>query len=248
MQLKPVLQSDNELPIVVPQSIMVFAPHPDDEILSVGATMLKYRELGSKVTVVVATGGVGGYAKEADKLAIVEKRKKEIDLAAKLMDVKFIEMGFDEMVVDRKFVSAFTNILRDHRPEMIFMPHFTDVHRTHRRLAQILREAIYHTATGKAYGGAGKEFMPKAVYYYESPSCKFQYIDGSVFVSVDITKYWQRKVEIFRKCYATQAEMLDRVMIWAEKTAMLRGNDIGVDYAEAFIPATEYVPLKILIV
>ena len=55
-------------------------------------------------------------------------------------------------------------------------------------------------------------------------------------------------MDIFKRAYETQLEMLDRVLIWAEKTAMLRGSEIGTDYAEAFIPATEYVPLKILMI
>jgi LmbE family N-acetylglucosaminyl deacetylase len=248
MDLQPVKFTDESMPIVVPETIMVFAPHPDDELLSVGGTIMKYKELGSKITIVVATGGVGGYAKEEDKKDITSKRKHEMDLVADKLGVDFLKLGYDELDVTREYVSRFTNLLREYKPQLIFIPHYSDVHRTHRNLALILREAIYHTATGKAYGGAGKSFMPSAVYYYESPSCKFQYVQGSVFIGVDITKYWQKKVEIFKEAYLTQADMLDRVLSWAEKTAMLRGNEIGTDYAEAFIPATEYVPLKILII
>jgi len=248
MELTPIKMTSDKLPIVVPESIMVFAPHPDDELLSCGGTIMKYHELGSKVTVVVATGGVGGYTKEADKSKIVNKRKEEMDLVVKMLGVEFIELDYEELEVTRAYINRFTNLLREYRPQVIFMPHFTDVHRTHRNLANIVRESIYHAVTGKAYGGAGKEFQPSAVYYYESPSCKFQYIEGSVFLAVDISKYWTRKIEVFRKAYATQMEMLDRVINWAEKTALLRGNDVGCDYAEAFIPATEYVPLKILII
>ncbi len=151
----------------------------------------------------------------------------------KLLSVEFVELEYNELEVNREYVSRLTNLLREYRPEVILMPHFTDVHRTHRNLALILREAIYHTATGKAYGGAGKEFMPKAVYYYETPSCKFQFVQGAVVIGVDITPYWNQKVDIFKRAYETQLEMLDRVLIWAEKTAMLRGSEIGTDYAES---------------
>ncbi len=54
---------ENDIPIVVPKRIMVLAGHPDDEIISCGGTLLKYQALGSEIIVVVATSGVGGYAK-----------------------------------------------------------------------------------------------------------------------------------------------------------------------------------------
>jgi N-acetylglucosamine malate deacetylase 1 len=244
--LVPIKYTEDQVPIVIPESIMVFAAHPDDELLSCGGTIMKYKDFGAQVTVVVATGGIGGYAKEDYKKTITNTRKEEMEKVSKMLDVEFLELDFDELEVNRFFIAKFTRLLRDHRPQMILLPHFTDVHRAHRNLSEIVREAIYHTATGKAYGGAGKQYTPKAIYYYESPSCKFEYIDASVFVNVDISKYWDRKVEIFNEAYSTQAEMIDRVLNWAEKTALLRGSEIGGKYAEAFIPSTEYVQLRIL--
>ncbi len=72
MSYVPIKSTESEQPIVVPESILVFAPHPDDELLSCGGTIMKYRELGSKITVVVATGGLGGYAKK--KIALASQR------------------------------------------------------------------------------------------------------------------------------------------------------------------------------
>jgi LmbE family N-acetylglucosaminyl deacetylase len=247
MKSTPVNATEDSIPMVVPDSMMVFAAHPDDELLSAGGTMMKYRALGTKITVVVATGGKGGYATEKDKDSIEMQRKHEMELVEKELDVKFIILENDELETNRKYISQFTNLLREKRPQVIILPHNTDTHRTHRKLAQIVKEAIYHAVTGKAYGGAGKDYLPAAVYYYESPSCKFQYIQGSVFVGVDITPYWQRKVDVFKKAYATQLDMLERVVPWAEKTALLRGNEIGAEYAEAFIPATDYVPLRLIL-
>ena len=65
-----ILCDDDRVPFVVPKKIMVVAGHPDDELISCGGTLLKYRKLGSKIIVVVATRGKGGYAKESHKEAI----------------------------------------------------------------------------------------------------------------------------------------------------------------------------------
>ncbi|MHA1453629.1 MAG: PIG-L deacetylase family protein [Promethearchaeota archaeon] len=237
----------NDIPLVIPESMIVFAGHPDDELISVGGTILKYAALGTKVTTVVATSGLGGYAKPGDKKKIAETRAKEFELVSEYLNCNFIELDYKEINVTRSIISKFTNLIRKHKPQVIFMPHPTDIHRTHRKLAKVVREAIYHTATGRAYGGHGKDFRPSAVYCYESPSCKFQYVDANVFVTVDISDYWDKKVEIFQKVYASQVEVLDRVLDWAHDTATLRGNEVNGEYGEAFIPLTEYVPMRILL-
>jgi LmbE family N-acetylglucosaminyl deacetylase len=139
-------------------------------------------------------------------------------------------------------------LIRDIKPQIILLPHYSDFHRVHRNLSIITKEAIYHCSTGKAYGGYNRNWTPLGVYYYESPSCKFQYIEGSVFIVVDIERYWYKKKEIFNAIYLTQKEVLDRVLEWAEDTATLRGNEINSTYGEAFVPETTYTPLKLLLV
>lgn len=238
---------EEEIPIVVPKRILVFAPHPDDEIVSCGGTILKYQKLGSEIIIVITTAGLGGYAKQKNKVHIKEKRKTESEKVSEVLDCKLIELGYKDMSINRAKISRMTNLIRDHRPHVIFMPHYSDFHRVHRNLSLIVREAIYHCATGKAYGGHGRNWTPFGVYYYESPSCKFQYIDSNVFVVVDIDAYWERKKKIFSHIYTSQKAVLDRVLDWAEDTAILRGNEINSRYGEAFIPETTYTPLKILL-
>ncbi len=238
---------DGNIPIIVPESIFVFAPHPDDELLSCGGTILKYRKLGSKITVVAVTKGKGGYTKNIDQGQIMEKRKHELEVVKEMLDCDLLELELDEVEVKRETIASFTQLLRTHKPQVIFMPHPSDVHRTHRKLSIVLKEALYHAVTGKAYGGGDDEYRPLGVFFYESPSCKFQFVQNSIFVYVNISDYWNEKINIFNIAYKTQAEMLTRVLKWAEATAILRGYEIEKDKAECFIPYTEYVPLKIML-
>ena len=240
--------SENEIPIIVPKRMMVFSGHPDDEIISCGGTILKYQALGSEVFVVVATSGLGGYAKIEHKDEILKQRKQELDLVRTALKCRIIELGYPDLEVKRGIISEVTNLIRDIRPQVILIPHFSDFHRVHRNLSLIIREAIYHCSTGKAYGGHERNWTPLGVYYYESPSCKFQYIEGSVFIIVNIEKYWVEKKEIFNRVYKSQKEVLERVLDWAEDTSILRGNEINSKYGEAYIPMTEYTPLKILLI
>ncbi|MHA1695740.1 MAG: PIG-L deacetylase family protein [Candidatus Helarchaeota archaeon] len=248
MSEKKLLFCDDIIPIVVPKQIMVFAGHPDDEIISCGGTLLKYHELGSKINVIIATPGLGGYATQSDRDKIEDRREHELLLIQEHLKWNIIELKYKEMKITREKVSQITNLIRDERPQVILLPHFTDFHRVHRNLSYIVREAIYHCATGKAYGGHGRSWTPFGVYYYESPSCKFQYIESSVFVIVDISRYWTEKELIFNKVYVSQKEVLKRVIEWAKDTAILRGNEINSPYGEAFIPETTYTPLKLLLI
>ncbi len=248
MSDKPFLISKNEIPIVVPKRIMIFAGHPDDELISCGGTILKYHDLGSKISVTIATTGLGGYAREEQKELILKRREKELEQIKTKLKCEVFELGYTDLNVDREKVARITNLIRENQPYIILLPHYTDFHRVHRILSLIVRESIYHCSTGKAYGGHERSWTPLGVYYYESPSCKFQYIDSSVFVIVDIGDYWEKKKEIFNQVYVSQKEVLERVLNWAEDTAILRGNEINSKYGEAYIPETTYTPLKILLV
>ncbi|MFX1586568.1 MAG: PIG-L deacetylase family protein [Promethearchaeota archaeon] len=248
MEKKDYILCENKIPIVVPKRLMVFAGHPDDEIISCGGTILKYQELGSEIIIVIATSGLGGYTKILDKHKILEHRKNELKLVEDNINAKIIDLNYSNIEINREKISKITNLIRDWQPQVILMPHLSDFHRVHRNLSLIIRESIYHCSSGKAYGGHERSWTPYGVYYYESPSCKFQYIDASVFVIVDIEYYWNKKKEIFNQVYKSQKEVLERVMEWAEDTAILRGNEINSKYGEAFIPMTEYTPLKILLV
>ncbi len=239
---------EDDIPIIVPKRMMILAGHPDDELVSCGGTILKYQQLGSHITIVVATQGLGGYAKKENKHRVVERREAEIQHVTKELNWELIELGYSDMEINRKKISKLTNLIREIKPQVILLPHYTDFHRVHRNLSLISREAIYHCFTGKAYGGYGRTWRPYGVYYYESPSCKFQYIEGSVFVVVDIKKYWEQKKAIFNEIYVSQKELLERVLDWAEDTAILRGNEINSQFGESFIPETTYTPLKILLV
>lgn len=248
MSVNPHLICEDNIPIIVPKRILVFAGHPDDELISCGGTIVKYRNLGSEIKIIIATTGSGGYARENDKENVLEQRKKELSLIKSILRCEFVELNYLDLVITREKISQITNLIRNFKPQLIFIPHYTDFHRVHRNLSLITREAIYHCSSGKAYGGHNRSWTPLGVYYYESPSCKFQYIEGSVFVIVNIENYWEEKKEIFNQVYTSQKEVLDRVLDWAEDTAILRGNEINAAFGEAFVPETTYTPLKILLV
>ncbi|MHA1130874.1 MAG: PIG-L deacetylase family protein [Candidatus Helarchaeota archaeon] len=249
MRAEEVVYIGKKLTHIVPDSILVFAPHPDDELLSCGGLILKYSELGTKVVVIGVTKGVGGYSKEAYQANIQEIRTREFEKSIELLgaDRKLsFDLGYEEITATRSFIKEFTKLIRDLQPQLIFSPHPEDTHWIHRNTALCVTEAVYHSVSGRAFGGYKKEWVPYGCYFYESPSCKFEYIEGAKIIC-DITAYWEKKVQIFEEVYQSQKEMLERVIDWAERTAKLRGALGLCEYGEAFIPDTRYVPLKLLV-
>ncbi|MHA1231714.1 MAG: PIG-L deacetylase family protein [Candidatus Helarchaeota archaeon] len=228
-----------ELPVVVPDSILIFAPHPDDELLSAGGTLLKYKDWGSKIYVVVCTSGIGGYSKAEYYEDIRDIRKRELEQSIELLGVdEWINLEFDEIEPTR----------RDFRPTIILAPHPLDAHRAHRNTALVAREAVYHSQ-GRAYGGYGKEWTPFGYYFYETLSCKFINVEGAhKIVICDVSNYWERKMKIFEEVYKSQLEMLERVKKWAISSGRMSGEMGKVEWGEAFIPDTEFVNLKIILI
>ncbi|TFF86452.1 MAG: PIG-L family deacetylase [Promethearchaeota archaeon] len=238
-----------KLPVVIPDSILIFAPHPDDELLSTGGTILKYKNWGSKIIVIVSSSGIGGYSKEEYHGEIREIRKKELEESISLLGVdEYYFLEYDEIEPTRKYVRKFTELIRKIKPHVILAPHPFDAHRIHRNTALVAREAVYHSQ-GRAYGGYQKEWIPFGYYFYESLSCKFINVEGAHKIIVcDISKYWEKKMEIFNNVYKSQKEMLERVSNWAISTAKMSGEIGGVKWGESFIPDTEFVNLKIILI
>jgi LmbE family N-acetylglucosaminyl deacetylase len=135
MSNKRFLINKNEVPIVVPKKIMIFAGHPDDELISCGGTILKYHELGSKIIIAIATKGLGGYAKEDQKELILNQRIKELEQIKIKLQCEIIELDYSDLKIEQRKVAQITNLIRENQPHVILLPHYTDFHRVHRNLS-----------------------------------------------------------------------------------------------------------------
>ncbi len=249
MRTETVSFTKRDLTYIIPDSILVFAPHPDDELLSCGGLILKYSKLGTKVIVIGVTRGIGGYSKLDYQADIHNIRIREFEKSIQLLGADqelSRDLGYDEIHHTRPYVQQFTQLIRDLQPQLVLCPHPNDTHWIHRNTSLCVTEAVYH-CQGRAYGGFQKEFLPFGCYFYESPSSPFEYIEGPKIIC-DITKTWDAKMRIFKEVYHSQVEQLERVTDWAERTAKLRGEMGFCGYGEAFIPDTRYVPLKLLII
>ena len=113
--------------------ILIVAPHPDDEVLGVGGTILRRKSEGAKVAWLIVTEMAAMSDWGAEKII---QRSIDIKNCANFFGFDNIfELNFPTTELDRvpmsELVTAISNILKSFEPTEIFCPHPSDVHTDH---------------------------------------------------------------------------------------------------------------------
>ena len=116
------------------KKVLVLAPHPDDETLGCGGTLLRLRREGAAVHWAVMTrmSRAGGFTASA-----MRRRQSEIAQAARHYRFSGVHLlGFPakrlDVVPREKLVAALARLLSRLRPDTLFLPHGGDAHTDHR--------------------------------------------------------------------------------------------------------------------
>lgn len=144
------------------KSVLVIAPHPDDETLGCGGTLLKLKAQGASVhwLIVTTIDGVEGFSSNQ-----IFKRAREINAVTG-------EYGFDgvhrcelptarlDMLSKGELVGAIAEIIKNVKPDTLLLPYRNDVHSDH--------EAVFD-ATVSAAKTFRSPFV-RSIYAYETLS------------------------------------------------------------------------------
>ena len=113
---------------------IVIAPHPDDEVLGVGGTLLRRKAEGEKVALLIVTciSVESGWREEK-----VKQRTDEIKRISVLFSFdEVFALNFPTTQLDRvpmsDLVAGISDVFRSLEPEEVFVPHLSDVHTDHR--------------------------------------------------------------------------------------------------------------------
>ena len=100
-------------------------------------------------------------------------------------------------------------------------------------------------------GGAGSPvlspWLPMGVFYYESPSFRFEYrsqVQAPMVVCDVSGEPFKNKASILRSVYKETLEDIDSYKRWAESVADQRGALIYTKKGEAFGIDTHHVPVR----
>jgi GT2 family glycosyltransferase/LmbE family N-acetylglucosaminyl deacetylase len=123
--------------------VLVLAPHPDDECLGCGGTLLLYGEQGVEVRVAVLTLGE---ALQPGDTALPNQRKQEAYEAAAILGIRHPELlGFPDGALAQcksEVRAAIGRILSEYKPDLLFAPSPIDAHPDHVAVSDVAIELL----------------------------------------------------------------------------------------------------------
>ncbi len=223
--------------------ILVFAPHPDDEILGCGGTMAKYSAQGTEVYVCIVTSGQPPVFDNSEAVAKgwPHTLYPEIVKSHGVIGVKetvFLQLPCVLLEREPRHIvnRSIGELVQRVKPDVVFIPHFGDMQKDH----AIVSEAVMVAVRPKY------DHVPRQVYAYETLSETEWNIPhaANAFLPdtfIDISKELTLKLEAMR-CYESQLGPFPdpRSLEALEALAHLRGSTMGAEAAEAFSLIREY--------
>jgi bacillithiol biosynthesis deacetylase BshB1 len=223
--------------------VLAFAAHPDDAELGCVGTLLAHKAQGKKVGIVDLTRG------ELGTRGTPETRAAEAAAAAQLLMLDARENlgmadGFfqNDEAHQRQVIQA----IRKYQPEIILMNAIHDRHPDHGRGSALVSASCFYSGlrqvvTHDEAGTIQAPWRPRAVYHY----IQDRFITPDIIV--DITPYWETKVEAiraFKSQFFTPASpdssepatyiSSPEFMRFIEARALELGHAIGATYGEGF--------------
>jgi len=205
--------------------VLVVAPHPDDEILGCGGTILKHKKNGDEVSICYAT-------KPWEPIWSKEYIKNRTTCLKKLKECLKVEMFFGNFNTTTlsneklpEIISWFNDVVKEVDPQIIYIPSMNDIHQDHMVLA--------HSAliAAKPTGCSAKTILT-----YETPSeTEF----GFGFVPkyyIDITKHLEDKLDLLLLFYKEEIKEYPHTRSTSSVIALARkrGSEVNIPYAESF--------------
>ena len=210
---------------------IAIAPHPDDEVLGVGGTLLRRKAEGGTLAWVIVTGisEKTGWSAET-----VNRRAKEISEISRLFDFDEVHnLAFPAAQLDQvrkgDLIAAISSVFNSFQPDEVFLPHPSDVHSDHR----VVFDAVASSTKWFRHPSI------KRVLAYETLSeTDFGLTPGSAFrpnFFVNIEGYMEEKLRAMQiYCSELGAHPFPRSLEAIKSLAMLRGATAGYMAAEAF--------------
>ena len=213
-------------------TILVVAPHPDDEVLGVGGTILRHLAGGDAVHVVICTRGcLPRFPPEQVETVQAEARKVHAFLS--LTGSHFLDFpaaGLDTLPV-ADVAEALGRVFQAARPDTVYLPHIGDLHRDH----HVVFEA------GLVCSRPTDDRRPTRILAYETVS----ETDWSASpltpafapnIYVNITDHIDKKLTAC-SMYASQVRPAPdhRSIESLRALSVMRGHTVGLPHAEAFM-------------
>ena len=217
--------------------VLFISPHPDDETLGCGGTILKHKAAGDKVywLIITSISEENGYARKA-----VIRRKREIEMVtARYNFDNAFQLNLPTTKLDtiprNKLIELVSGVIHDVKPSTVYIPNRNDVHSDHTITFDVVMSS---TKTFRC------PFIKKILMYEIISETEFApaYLNNAFSPNSfsDISNYLDKKISIMS---IYKGEMKNHPFPRSEENlkalATYRGATAGVNYAEAFMVLKE---------
>ncbi len=207
-------------------SILIIGPHPDDQELGMGGSIVRLASQGHRVHLVDVTNG------EPTPLGMPAIRAREAAEAARIMGVQRTLLGLP----NRQVVHSIENrhklaaVIREHRPDWLFLPYPVDAHPDHVAVTRIGEDGRFDAKLTQS-GIPGEPWHPKRIVYY---FCTHLRMSFQPTFCIDITSQMETKLAAIR-AYQSQFVLNGSTVPEMVRTMNAYfGGRIGTEYAEPF--------------
>ncbi|KJJ84939.1 LmbE family protein [Candidatus Omnitrophus magneticus] len=210
---------------------LIISPHPDDETLGAGGTILKHKAMGAEVFWLNITDMDEKFGFLKDK---VDARQKEISIVRAILDFDgFVNFSLKPAGLDQLprgfLVEMIGECLEEIKPDTIFIPFHNDAHSDHK----IVFESAFSASKIFRRAHIKKIFMMEILSETNFSSETGQSFSPNYYV--DISEHFDKKIEILKQYKGEIAEHpFPRSEESVRSLAILRGSEAGCKYAEAY--------------
>lgn len=137
------------------KKIVIFSPHPDDDVIGVGGTIQKLRENFNKIWSVYITNGVSNRKSIKRDISINEKQNIRINEAKESSEILNIEPVFlnldyfNGLEYNSKNINKIQSLIVELEPEIIILPNKYELHPTHQISTRLILDSIKFIESGK---------------------------------------------------------------------------------------------------
>ncbi|MCJ7603675.1 MAG: PIG-L family deacetylase [Desulfobulbaceae bacterium] len=214
-------------------NILVVAPHPDDETLGCGGTLLKHKENGDEIYWCIVTSMKGVPIFSEEQIMAREQQIQKVSDSYGFQQVK--RLNFPTMSLDTipmiDLVGSFSRVINKIEPNILFLPFCEDIHSDHR----VTFNAAFSCTKSFRYPFLKKVLMMEIPSETEfAPAMRSTAFTPNCFV--DITDFLEEKITIMEH-YVTEISSLPfpRSSAAIKALATIRGTIAGCLYAESFM-------------
>lgn len=211
-------------------NVLIISPHPDDETLGAGGTLLKFKDAGHRIFWLNVTNMKTEYGYSAERVAERNKEIQKVKEAFGFDGFWNLEMepaGMDkyEMGV---LVSQFKRVFEEVKPELLLIPYRYDVHSDHR----VIFDTVYSCTKSFRAPYLKTVLCMEILSETDQVQCESGFTPN---VFIDISQYVEKKIEIMN-IYKSEIDVapFPRNENAIKGLAAYRGATSYYEYSESF--------------